>query len=409
VGSFNIVLYFLFVLCSIIKIPYWDLLDIINEFYSNSSFLSYLWTQHIDHRLVISKLVTALDLSIFNGNLTIYAFFQLVIYLCIIFLGIMLIRRMNLKQEFRYLLCMIFITTGFSVYNYVDTIYPINFQYVAVFLCSILSFIFLLLTESWYGLLIAAVFALLSQFSLINGILIWLIDILFMLKNRRQISKTFIFIGISLLVNVLYFYHYQRAESIHVIAGFWHFMSYFLQVQALPWSIMPHMLKTSFVWGVVLTGAEIYTLYFFVMKKNFSKYQEITVAVLAFCLASTLLVSLGRSGIGVKVGGRYAIFSQMALLSFLLFYAPYIERFWYIQKTRKYLMALCILFCIVQIPVQFALGTYYKNRALDFESRMMEIVRGNRNPEITYPIYPQVNRLDDFVKMLKSRNLIPTS
>ena len=158
-----------------------------------------------------------------------------------------------------------------------------------------------------------------------------------------------------------------------------------------------------------MTSAEIYTLCFFVIKKNFTKYQEITVAVLAFCLASTLLVSLGRSGIGVKIGGRYAIFSQMALLSFLLFYAPYIERFWYIQKTRGYFMAFCILLCIVQIPVQFALGTYYKNRALDFENRMMEIVRGNRYPEITYPIYPQVNRLDDFVKMLKSRNLIPTS
>jgi hypothetical protein len=401
-----LVVYLAFLNGSVIRVPYWDQIAWIREYYARDGYLSFIWGQYVDHRNVFSKLLTSLDLIVTGGSNTGVVIIQQLLWAAMAFILVRQVIMASYNREQAVLSSAVILLLSYSTANYVFTAYPINVSFLFVTGFAFLAFWSCFSTS--YLFYLTPLFAFLSHISSVNGILVW--PLLLLLDFvRHRIWKRSLYLAVSTIVTIIvYFIDYSfrsGSAGVSTQSGV-NVLVYFLQIQGLPFSLAISWQAAGVLVGLFLTLSQITMMMHFLVRKPLASADWQAVACVAFSLGTCLLIAWGRYDNTPRVGGRYSVFPAVALMSIGVYFVP---RLWqFLRIKEKFVTPWAVTLCViasVSLTLQILFGTYYTERARDFQRRSDAIIAGQRDSSLLAPIYPQVSEIDSIYSLLKEKRI----
>jgi hypothetical protein len=174
-------------------------------------------------------------------------------------------------------------------------------------------------------LVLAAVAAFVSTFSLASGIFTWLIGALILAVSKQRIKTTIIWVAAGLASAALYYYHYipgvtpegsQPKVLVHNPVGFFKFILAYLGGMIGPSNKELHV---AYMAGAFLIFCLLLMLYLVWQRRNKLKPYLPWLALIAMGILCAASTAYGRLGFGVmsSLSSRYTAFSLLYLIGLI--------------------------------------------------------------------------------------------
>lgn len=396
--------YFFYLSRAVITIPYWDQLSWMREYLETDDFFGFIWGQYVSHRNVFSKLLCGLDIMVFRGSIAGMVVLQQIFWVSMV--GVFCYHVMKMKSDRLWLAMVLMILTflSFSASNYVFTAYPINVSFLFVTGFALFAFASNMSEGNWFYL--TPLFAFFSQISSINGILVWPLAVIMHHVRFKSLHHTLFLLITGLLFNFLFFIDFTFYSSDSSRAGFdlIQALTYFLQIQGLPWSLAGK-LHIGFFAGVILTIGQITAVIHFSSNKSDDASRFISVSCILFSLATCALIAYGRYDNTPRVGGRYFIFPILSWLSLVVYAAPLLYKIVKRKSAERFCLVSVFILSVVSLCMQVLFGNYYSNRSRKYHELSKMAAGGKKNAEVMQSIYPEAQEIDSIYTLMEKNRI----
>ncbi|MDQ1088827.1 hypothetical protein [Siphonobacter sp. SORGH_AS_1065] len=371
-GLVPILLYFYLLDSLAINIPKWDdhgLRAFIMRFQEAQSLPQYIdafWRQHNEHRIVYDRIVSLLD-YVLTGHLN-FVHLMWVGNLSLLFIVLVWYKVLKQSVGLLYVLPIPFLIFNLSQWEnmYWGMAALQNFGVIAWVICCLYALAYQL------PLGICISLAILTSITSTNGLLIWPLGVI-MLWLQSPKKKVFIWLGVGVLVWVLYFLHYEKTEQpTHPVPN--KIVAYVRAVLLILGSIAEPLYprkSTLLVLGTglilfVLSGGILLRLALKVFQKqSLTKVEYFLGSALAFVLGTTAIVAFGRLGFDENTftTSRYKVYT---IVISLLVYT------WLILQTngfvRKTIGLVTLLFSLL---IAWTSYSYFYDDSLRLRNQLM--------------------------------------
>jgi len=407
---------------SIHPIPRWDFFDWITGYLEQDAFGQWLWALHNEHRIVFSKLVVALDIEWFAGQLYPIAFLTvvtLVIWLSV--LTVTVIGNMDMTANARVAITGAVLLLGFPTFTLDNYAYPTIMQFAFVTCFFVLAIGCFLKTwrlrqagdhaaaNLWFCL--GLLFAVCCTVSSLNGLFVWIV-LAWMTWRLGGYSKgelaALAVAGFSIVT--VYLWHFSATEPgqyyMQSIGDVFGFLKYLCAYFGMPWVAVPHLELPGLLLGgtlfAIACGAVVWKG---LLAPRIAVVEVLGVALLMFSGLTALATSFARMGVADLPAHRYTLFAVIAHFGFFLLLLPPLLR---IDLARKWPRALPLAVFVIGSALllqQVVVGQFAARRAEHFALLRDRILAGDRTVEVTSELYPDPGRLEYHLALLAKRKL----
>ena len=343
-----------------VNVPYWDewqLVPLLEKSFEGKLTFSDLFSQHNEHRLLFPYVCMLTIAKITKYNVVDEMYFSWILSI-ITFLFIYKIHEKDLKSSIFHLVMFIPVSFLFFTPMQFENIFMgWQIQYYLAVLGVVTSIYFLSYADkvAGFNFLMAMICATVASFSVINGLLIWIIGFLIILvkdANKKPLLLAWIIAGVG--TNLIYFYGWSK-PSYHPKIGF-DIVYFFVSIGSpLSWG------KTSSLYiGAILLFIYMIVIVFLVKYRR-TKDNVIWICLIAFSVLTSVMLTLGRSGFGVDqaLSSRYIIYTLLGIIGV---YAILINT---IKKDKKYKYVCVVIMALLMIGMFFNYA-----RGIDIEASL---------------------------------------
>ena len=404
---------------SIIATPFGDMMEWVRGYYaaSDQGLLKVLWEQHNEHRLVFPKLLVIGDVLAFRG--AIYPVAILSVLLLVI--SAWAIVRHLLRYAYRgtegrmfswwaafAVLILLFPTSSLVNYSY-----PKNSQVLLVCFFALWAAVFLVKStmsagwQRWVFLPLALAAGICASLSSLNGLVVWfgLAWIAWRSSTKPGLPVAVVATG-ALTIAAYLAGHHRGPVDPQSVGDLLRIGRYAIEFLGLPWVNAPNLYWVGCAIGVVIIYFSIRTM----TRGTFSKtppsaINQIAVAMLMFALMTAAMTAVGRFKLDLPPAHRYGLYTITAYLSLFVLALPRLADAWRSERKRTaVLWGGCILAAALLVQ-QIAVGRFTKNRAEYFTQLEQEILNGNRDPAVTFDIFPDQRLLDEHYRIMREHRI----
>jgi len=385
-----------------IRVPVDDLLDWL-QFYGDrmaaGDWLGYLWTPHNEHRIVISRILLALDVRWFGGGGTAFV-------LCgaVLLLGMFAaiggeIVKSDLPRSWK-LAAFALVILLLAPTHIVDTLgMPVLDGFVQTAAFALFSIILQggetehLVSLRRFATLVAAC---LASFGVAAGLLIWPVLVWAAWRGRLHMP----WIALLACVGGVWIFAYMRHLPLNSVASPYDFnrlalaFDYAIRFLGLPWSHL-HAL----VWPSRAVGLAILILGCFALIRESvsarpgTRLQRLGLALVLFSFLAAGSAALARVDVAVdrEMPIRYGMFADLAQVGLLLWALDYLRRLSARQHGRVLQWGLVGL-SAVWLGQQLAVGQFAIAEAHRYNDAWARFVSGAWTPDMLHYVYPDPDR-----------------
>lgn len=321
----------------------WELVPLLQKVHDNMLTFKDLFAQHNEHRLLFPYIFMLAIIELTKLN-TIYEMYFSWFLTNLTFIILFKMYQKGKTSTYSSLLLFTPVALIFFTPRQFENIFMgWQIQYYLGILGVVASIYFLNKTDKVdYNFLMAIICGIVASFSVINGLLIWIIGIMVILsRSRNKLLAEWILAGI--LTYIAFFYDWVR-PSYHKI-GF--DISYFLTNIGSPLSWE----KTTalYIGGSVILLSIVVFIYLF--KYKFINDNIVPISLMAFSLLSAIMLTFGRSGFGVEqaLSSRYISFTLLGVIGI---YTIVVNVF----KDKKYMCFIIMAMLIIMMVFNYTKG-----------------------------------------------------
>jgi hypothetical protein len=332
----------------------WEVIPLIEKLHTGSLNLNDLFSQHNEHRLFFPKIIMLILAYITHYNNIVEMCFSWVLSLAttLLILG-MYLQRSGYSTN----TLVKFIPIAWLLFNFRQWENILWGFQIQIYLC-VLGFVasIHMLEEAKKidkNILLAIFFGIMSSFSFINGLFVWLVGIayLFFVKRiKENFSLVWIYTGI--LVWSIYFYNWikpqQHPSLLFMIKNPIISMTFFFVNIGSPLSFEKYR---AFGIGILLL---IFILPTFVIlvKEKIIKEEAKWMSMILFSLFSSFSLMIGRSAFGIEYGlsSRYVTITSLGIIGIYLISSDLYSRFENV-KCKKYQVFYRIILLLILVGV----------------------------------------------------------
>ena len=322
-------------------LPYWDMWSVPTFLAKpTQTTLHWLWAQHNEHRILLSKIVLLLDYRLFHG-LDIFP-------LCCIFLTQLTLLTVllwalaamgRMRGTIWRAVAGISAVCLFSTAQWENFVNGFQLAFFFVGLFFSLAIIAVLRSGAegdvprgtqWRYAVLAVLAGAAATYSLANGIIVWPIMVLMAVLNRCR-KDIIAFEAISgLLIAASYLYHYHT--PLPRISPFqWLQHPYLIAVYVVKYVGAPmdfDHLRLAGVFGVIAVAAALLLLLRIVLSPERQPFLLLLASLLLFVLASAAMTALGRLNFGTDqaLSSRYNTVALLLWLSLAIWLLRFVGR-----------------------------------------------------------------------------------
>ena len=368
--------YFLY--ATTIRIPFSDMFGYVTDYLDyrqNRDLLSYLWMPHTQHRLVWTRLLTAIDIAAFNGVGYPFIIASTISLVSVPLLIRGAINRSRMLPEVTHVANVLIVMLVLTTANVVDCSIPIETIYPQTLLFAVLAIILFdggdleSGGQSTYRRAAGLFAAIASAFGSATGLVIW--PILLWSAWRGGVSRSW---KIAVLVTgaafVAFYVHGLPAPqaSLEALSGDGQFYApshllkigeYLLTYLGLPWTRAAALTLVGRLIGAALLALGLVTI----VRRGFLKapvdrLERIAVSLIMFSFATAALAAIGRvdEAPDVAVPVRYSVYLAPLHIGLLCFVMSWLNRRWQdlsVKRLSQVAIVLVVSFLLVQ---QFVVG-----------------------------------------------------
>ena len=383
-------------------IPVGDMWNGYLDFYVKASQgdLKVWWSQHNEHRILLSRILFFVDLLVFSGR----GFFLICMnYLtlsmvCLIFWKIWReVTNLNHKWAFYFLVAWLF-----SWQQKENLVWGFQTQFIIAQLFPLCAFYFIHLANKAnekrnLEFNLAILFAILSVGTMANGILAMPLLLTFSILARFPLRRILKIFFLSILVIVVYFCGYHSPEghnnplSVFIQNPFW-LIGYCLLYLGGPFLAI--FGKTTFGYALIMFAGLFIPYSFFIFFKELiftNKKNSIFLVLLIFILfvlLTAFITASGRVNFGISqaLSSRYETPVLMAWAACILLYLPKIIQLPKIKFLTVKVFSLAVL--LLLLPKQFEALKSIDNQLFENYIAVMALELGINDQEQIKNIFP---------------------
>ncbi len=337
----------------------WAIVPYIDKFLSKHLSFKELFDFHNEHRIPLPRVIMLINALLFNYNSKYQMFLG---YFFIV--GTFVVISMAIKKMFKDRFALSYLVfPSFLIFNmrqWENLLYGWQFQIPMMVFFTTLSFYFLSNFQNNISFSLSILFAVLASFSFGNGILIWVVGLIFLFL-KRDYKKFLIWMFITMFFLYLYFmkglsFRIQRTEQ--YASSLVSFLLYFFTSLANPLTTEKY---SAFVLGFIVILFYLYIL------KNHRDYSFWLLMIL-FSLVSSFLITLSRSGFGWQsaIASRYA---SIYILGPVSVYCIFIYEF-FLKKNRSVLKLFLLLLSTIIFQIISSSANYFKYEVVYLKNQM---------------------------------------
>lgn len=421
IAAANSILFLYLVEKASIRVPVYDLLDML-QFYGERSqandWLGYLWTPHNEHRMVWSWILLAIDVKWFHGGGTANASFGLLLLIAMVVLVSLEILKSNLSISWKVtaIPIVIMLLTPANIVPVISMTPMSNHLHGSAFVV----FSVLLLDGaneqsrfSNYRRVAAIIAGGLAAFGSAAALLIW--PVLVWTAWRGGLGWRWIasIACVGSLFIPLYLWGLPSPPislSLDVDHVF-RTLDYALRFLGLPWSHM-HQL----VWPARLIGAGILCIGgVLVINDSLFAYpntplKRFGLSLILFTLLVTISAALARVDFAEdrEMPIRYGMVVLLAHLGLLLWSLDFLERYWHGAYRRSF-QWLLVGISLTWFGQQIVVGHFAVGEAKRYNDAWSRFVAGDWTPDMSHYVYPDRERAQAGLAYLRKNGLLNTT
>ncbi|MBI3704393.1 MAG: hypothetical protein HY244_11260 [Rhizobiales bacterium] len=415
--SVYLALFIYFVIRVSINVPVYDLFDWL-LFYGEraraSDLLGYLWAPHNEHRLVLTRILVALDNKWLGATGPFFAVFASLLLAVMIFAIGREILDSDLSRRCKTILLSIAVFLAMPANLVVTVGMPAMGSVLHTAAFAMFS-LFLLGRQDGrrrFGCRMAAVLtcACLAAFGSSSGMLVW--PVLLWLGWQNGIGR----IGLAVIVVsgaafIAVYLWGLHSVSINIPLTFEHFVSmadYGLRFLGLPWAHMPQLVWPARLIGAGVAGAAVYLLARHHCRGAGTRIERLGLALILFGLLVAASAAVVRVDLAPEraMPIRYGIFVVLVHIGILLGLAADLDRLW--QSTyQPHLQRLIVVVSVVLVIQQFVVGTFAAQEADRYNAAWSRFVAGEWTPDMLRYVYPERARAIEGLAQLRAMKLVP--
>lgn len=291
------------------KCPYWDQWWVVYQLAKGASprSLTWLWSQQNEHRILIPRLLIALDLYVFgarNISLFLLTFVaQLAHWLIFAFAAK---RWLTGPRALLWTMQGLFGCCLFSYVQIENFVWAFQFSFILAFFLASLAFVSVLLIDEAKRpavfIALAALTPLLAISSLASGLLIWPTLLLLCWCQRVSRSTLLVLFAAAAFSYSAYFIGYKTpsylSSPIAALQSPWKVFRYLLTYFGTSWwSLLPHEARVIAFAGIAVFGS--FAVAAIRNRSSIGKMEALLFAEGAYLLSTAFTTALGRVGLGI--------------------------------------------------------------------------------------------------------------
>jgi hypothetical protein len=184
------------------------------------------------------------------------------------------------------------------------------------------------------------------------------------------------------------------------------FLSYLVAYFGMPWVSVEALRPLGLAIGFgTLVLATITVVRLGLGRRSLETREALALGLLLFAGGTALLTSFGRMNVGPHPAHRYTIFAIVAQAGLLLAAMTPLRRLWGAPRARRRVAVVTLALMPFLFVQQVWVGEFAVDRAARFAKLERALLAGDRRPEITQPIYPNVQRLEYHLSRLAERRV----
>lgn len=309
-----------------VNVPFMDEWELVKLFQkSDAGTLSFgdLWEQHNEHRMFFPKSTTVILGDMTRWNLVAQTILSIFLVLGIL-LTLAVYTKRDVKKPFIHMLYLLTISSLlFSYIQWENWIRGFQMQW---FFCTFAGIFALYLLDkntkflsSNIRYIAAAAMCFVATFSLGSGLFFWAACFVSLLLNKQSTKKLLIWIALSLLSAVMYFYNYSFLERVASDIGFMNYVKFFF---AYLGGALTFDFYSAVALGLVLTILSAVILYkALVVDKIKPNVLSLPLGLMIFVLMSDIVTMYSRApvfGPTVAVASKYTTISILFIVALIL-------------------------------------------------------------------------------------------
>lgn len=268
------------------------------------------WTQHMEHRIVFSRVLFWLDIAIFRGM---NVFTVVMNYVLLFAIGLVFWREYRSGATILYssqIISGIIFGYLFLWCQYSNLLWGFQSQVFAVYLFSFLAFSTYSRPQNGISrLVMCCAFALLAVLSMGNGVVTFFVMVAQGFLQRRPWRESVLLVLVGLATGVVYFHHFSRpelpvmpeAEHVHLIR-----VKFFAIFMGTPIYEISQRLWASGLLGAAFLILNAVTICVLFLKNQITSYRAFLIAVLGM----TIISAAGAANSRWMFGLLYAVSSR---------------------------------------------------------------------------------------------------
>jgi hypothetical protein len=416
-GAFQTIAFAAYFTGSVYDVPFWDTLDWIDTLYRSPGAAPWLWQQHGEIRMVVTKALIALDLWLFDGGLVPIAL--------VAFLGVLAAAAALARATLRsvsepgargfcvgalFILCF----QTFTLPSYMAT-NTLHHALVAAFF--LLALVLVADTDAgarvpWWRVAAAMLAAALASLSHANGFLAW--PIVAWAGWRRGLAAGHvgaIFLAGGAL-GLAYFAGLQPAtdhpDPLRSLGAPADLARFVVEFFGSPWVKLPVLYPFGVFVGLLITALAVLALARIgLSRRGGERTTIIAAAVLAFALGSALMIGLGRMGLAdLRQGGtRYGIYAALSHVALAMLAFAAVDRAWHRARARLAIVAAALVVAVPLGAQQVVIGETAESAGRAIRAAGAALRAGSDDPELLSKIYPDPDRAAAIVSRLRQRQV----
>jgi hypothetical protein len=383
-----------------IRVPVVDQLSWLQfygEQFKAGHWLAYLWTPHNEHRIVLARIILALDVRWFGGRGTLFFVSGLLLLLASVAAVTNEIAKSDLAPSWRTVAIPLAILLMVPAHLGITLGMPAMSQYVQTSSFAIFSLVLLdgaadASRFANFRRSMALVTACIAAFGVSAGLVIW--PVLLWTAWRGQLRWTWIAVigSVGSVFAVLYLWKLplntvQRSfDPAHLVLSF----DYAIRFLGLPWS---H--EHALVWPARAVGCAVLGLGCFALVKDAieggspSRLRRLGLGLLFFSLLVAGSAALARVDVDTdrEMPIRYGAFVVLAQLGLLLWSLEFLQRYWR-PLDGRFAQSLIVAFCAVWLCQQVIVGAYAVREAHRYNDAWSRFVAGEWTPDMLHYVFP---------------------
>lgn len=352
-----ILLYLYYVIKFGVDLPRWDewnIAEIFKAYYSKGDWVSMIFAQHNEHRIVFPRIVLLIlaQLTGWNVKAEMVASWAIHVINFVLIWGILKQTRINQ----RWILIPI-AWLMFNVGQWENMLWGWCFHWYLMIFGFICALYFLVrISQSGWNILPAIISGIVASFSFNNGLLIWPLGLVQLLSAKitkdKKLKLTLLWVIIGVFTFAIYYMDYTKPYYHPSLTLFLYNPLQFLvcMLGNFGFGLGGEKLLPSILAGLFILS--IFIISFFLIKRVNKLIDLMPWFILGlFSIISVVAISIGRFGFGPgeSVVSRYITIASFLIIANIVLYAVALENIGELQLRKKIRIISIMLFTVMAI------------------------------------------------------------